>query len=78
MDEVVAAIEAQGATDVRAIDLRGKGAGMGDFMVFSTATTPLHMRRLANMVVQAVRDKAPAGERRGRERNTELWGRGLN
>lgn len=55
MDEVVSAIEAQGATDVRAIDLRGKGAGMGDFMVFSTATTPLHMRRIANMVVQAVR-----------------------
>lgn len=57
MDEVVKAVQAQGATDVRAIDLRGKGAGMGDFMVFSTATTPLHMRRLANMVVQAVRQR---------------------
>eukprot|EP00903_Cladosiphon_okamuranus_P009753 g9272.t1 len=55
VDEVVGAIEAQGATDVRAIDLRGKGAGMGDFMVFSTATTPLHMRRLANMIVQALK-----------------------
>eukprot|EP00752_Nemacystus_decipiens_P011222 g9972.t1 len=55
VDEVVKAIETQGATDVRAIDLRGKGTGMGDFMVFSTATTPLHMRRLANMVVQALK-----------------------
>ena len=49
------AIEGQGAVDVRVIDLRGKRAGMGDFMIFSTATTPLHMRRLANMVVHAVR-----------------------
>ncbi|CAM9938945.1 unnamed protein product [Ectocarpus sp. 4 AP-2014] len=55
VEEVVKAVEAQGGTDVRAIDLRGKGAGMGDFMVFSTAATPLQMRRLANMVVQAVR-----------------------
>ncbi|CAM9864340.1 unnamed protein product, partial [Hapterophycus canaliculatus] len=55
VEEVVKAIEAQGATDVRVIDLRGKDAGMGDFMVFSTATTALQMRRLANMVVQAVR-----------------------
>lgn len=64
------AVEAQGATDVRAIDLRGKGAGMGHFMVFSTATTPLHMRRLANMVVQAVRRRKERGrgERGGRER----------
>ena len=54
-EEVVKAIEGQGAVDVRVIDLRGKRAGMGDFMIFSTATTPLHMRRLANMVVHAVR-----------------------
>lgn len=62
VEEVVKAIEGQGATDVRAVDLRGKGTGMGDFMVFSTATTPLHMRRLANMVVQAVRARGEARE----------------
>ena len=48
------AIEIQGATDVRVIDLRGKGTGMGDCMIFSTATNPFQMRRMANMVVQAV------------------------
>lgn len=57
VEEVVKAIEGQGAVDVRAIDLRGKGAGMGDFMIFSTATTPLHMRRLANMVVHALKKR---------------------
>lgn len=53
--EVVAAVEAQGATDVRVVDLRGKGAGMGDQFIFCTCTTPLHMRRLADMIVYAVR-----------------------
>lgn len=68
VEEVVKAVEAQGATDVRAIDLRGKDAGMGDFMVFSTATNPLHMRRMANMVVQAVRERSRYRERqKGRE-----------
>ncbi|CAM9499937.1 unnamed protein product [Ectocarpus fasciculatus] len=57
VEEVVKAVEAQGGTDVRAIDLRGKDADMGDFMVFSTAATPLQMRRLANMVVQALKQR---------------------
>lgn len=65
VEEVITAVEAQGATDVRKIDLRGKGAGMGDFMVFSTATNPMHMRRMANMVVQAVRDRPTHREGEG-------------
>ncbi len=61
VEEVVKAVEVQGATDVRTIDLRGKGAGMGDYMVFCTGKTPLHMRRLANMIVQAVREREESG-----------------
>lgn len=55
VQEVVNALEAKGAIDVRVVDLKGKDTGMGDAMVFSTATTPLQMRRLADMLVYAVR-----------------------
>lgn len=55
MDEVVGALKQQGALDVQVVDLKGKGTGMGNAMIFSTATTPLHMRRLADMIVYAVR-----------------------
>lgn len=55
MEEVVAAVEAQGAMDVEVVDVRGKGTGMGDYFVFCSCTTPLHMRRLADMIVHAVR-----------------------
>lgn len=68
VEEVVKAVEGQGATDVRSVDLRGKGTGMGDYMIFTTATTPLHMRRLANMVVHAVRGQGSACQRGKRQR----------
>jgi len=54
VEEVVAAIEAEGGMDVEAIDLRGHSP-LCEHMVFATGHSRAHMQRMADMVVEACR-----------------------
>ena len=54
LDECLEALQEENARDVNVIDLAGKWDG-ADYMIFITALSPRHMRRMADMFVQAVR-----------------------
>ena len=54
LDECLEALQEENARDVNVIDLEGKWDG-ADYMIFITALSPRHMRRMADMFVQAVR-----------------------
>ena len=54
LDEVLKALEVEKAMDVRTINLEGK-SNLAQYMVFCTGRSRLHMRNMADLLVDAVR-----------------------
>lgn len=54
LDEILHALDEEKAIDVRTIDLSGKST-LAEHMVFCTGTSRLHMRNMADLLVDAIR-----------------------
>ncbi|CAN0048735.1 unnamed protein product, partial [Discosporangium mesarthrocarpum] len=57
IEEAVHALESNGALDVQVISIVNKSNHMGEAMIFCTGNTPTHMRRLADIFVQALKKR---------------------
>jgi ribosomal silencing factor RsfS len=56
VDEMVAAVTAEGGVDVVALDLAERSV-LGDHMCFATGRAAPHLRRMADMLVDAMRER---------------------
>ena len=55
LDEVLHALDHEKALDIRTIDLAGR-SNLAQHMVFCTGRSRSHMRNMADLLVDAVRD----------------------
>ena len=73
MEESVDALEQENAQQVVVLDLMGK-SDLADHMVFVSGVSPAHLRKMADMLVSALRARKIAGLQPGVEgRHCEDW-----